>query len=91
MPPEAWSGPARHPSADLFSFGVLAYELFTGQLPFAAPPFLLDRARQPIPTPAPLDGVDGKVAAAILACLRVEPSERPRARDVVEACAARAG
>ncbi|HTR97452.1 MAG TPA: protein kinase, partial [Candidatus Acidoferrales bacterium] len=73
-----------HPSADVFSLGVLAYEALTGRSPFAVPPVLLVRSRQPIPTPAPLDGVDAEVAELVLACLRVEPSERPRAKEVAE-------
>jgi serine/threonine protein kinase len=87
MPPEAWFGPARHPSADLFSLGVLAYEALTGRSPFPVPPVLLVRARQPVPTPAPLDGLDDHVASLVLACLRVEPSERPRAKDLAIAIA----
>jgi tRNA A-37 threonylcarbamoyl transferase component Bud32 len=85
MPPEAWFGPAKHPSADVFSFGMLAYEALTGRSPFAVPPVLLVRSRQPIPTPAPLDGIDAKVASLVLACLRVEPNERPRAKEMAEA------
>jgi len=88
MPPEAWFGPARHPSADVFSLGVLAYEALTGRSPFVVPPVLLVRSRQPIPTPAPLDGIDPEVASVVLACLHVEASERPRAGDVVLALAA---
>jgi tRNA A-37 threonylcarbamoyl transferase component Bud32 len=91
MPPEAWFGPARHPSADVFSLGVLAYEALTGRSPFAVPPVLLVRARQPIPTPAPLDGVDARVASVLLACLRVEPSERPRAKELVDVLSDGAG
>jgi serine/threonine-protein kinase len=91
MPPEAFFGPARHPSADLFSLGVLAYEALTGRSPFALPPVLLLRSRQPIPTPAPLDGIGAGVAAVVLACLRVDPSERPRAREVAEALSRVAG
>jgi len=87
MPPEAWFGPARHPSADVFSLGVLAYEALTGRSPFAVPPVLLVRARQPIPAPAPLDGVDATVASLVLTCLRVEPAERPRAKEIAEALA----
>ena len=85
MPPEAWFGPARHPSADVFSLGVLAYETLTGRSPFAVPPVLLVRSRQPIPRPAPLDGIDAKVASLVLACLGPEPTGRPKAREIAEA------
>jgi hypothetical protein len=85
MPPEAWFGPAKHPSADVFSLGMLAYEALTGRSPFAVPPVLLVRSRQPIPTPAALDGVDAKVASLVLACLRVEPTDRPRAKEIADA------
>jgi len=85
MPPEALSGPARHPSADVFSLGVLAYEALTGKAPFAIPAILLARARQPLPEPDRLEGVSAEVAALVLACLRAEPGERPRARELAAA------
>jgi hypothetical protein len=87
MPPEGWHGPALHSSADVFSFGVLAYEALTGRSPFAVPPVLLVRAGQPIPTPVSLDGVSADLASLVLACLSVEPSERPRAKDIATAFA----
>jgi hypothetical protein len=83
MPPEAYHGPARHPSADVFSFGVLAYEALTGRLLFAMPPMLLLRGGQPIGSPAPFDGVPADVASMVLTCLRVEPGERPRAKAIL--------
>jgi serine/threonine-protein kinase len=82
MPPEAGFGSARNPSADLFSFGVLAYEALTGQLPFPVPPVLLARGRQAIPPPRPLGGVDDEVTRLVMACLSLDPLERPRARDL---------
>jgi serine/threonine-protein kinase len=84
MPPEAWFGPARDPSADVFSFGVLAYEALTGRSPFPVPPVLLARAGQPLPEPTLLDGVPRDVAALVLACLRAEPALRPTADEVAE-------
>jgi hypothetical protein len=84
MPPEAWFEPVRSPSADVFSFGVLAYEALTGRAPFAVPPVLLVRSRQRIPEPAPLGSVNGEVARLVLACLHVEPSKRPRAKDLAD-------
>jgi serine/threonine-protein kinase len=84
MPPEALYEAARRPSADLFSFGILAYEALTARPPFAVPPVLVARSLQRMPEPAPLDGVVKDVEAIILACLRVEPSERPDAAEVAQ-------
>jgi hypothetical protein len=84
MPPEALKGAVRSPSADVFSLGVLAYEAITGRLPFAVPVVLMVRARQPIPQPSSPEGVPEAVAALVLACLHVDPSLRPRARQVAE-------
>jgi len=84
MPPEAWHGPARHSSADLFSFGILAYEALSGRAPFAVAPILLTRAGKPIPAPPPLEGVPGGVASLVLACLSVDPLERPSAKELAD-------
>jgi hypothetical protein len=84
MPPEAWHGPARHPSADIFSFGVLAYEALTGRSPFAKPPVTYVRAGQPLPEPAGLDGVPHSQGKLVLACLLADPSGRPTARELTE-------
>jgi serine/threonine-protein kinase len=87
MPPEALMSPARHPSADVFSLGILAYEALTGRPPFAVPPVMLVRAGQPVPAPAVLDGVSAQVGTLVLACLRTEPADRPRASDVADTLA----
>ena len=82
MPPEAWRGPARNPSADMFSFGILAYEALAGRAPFAVPALLLERAGQPIRQPTPIAGVTDVVASFVLACLHVDPAQRPRAKEL---------
>lgn len=85
MPPEAWHGPARHASADVFSFGVLAYEALSGRSPFAKPPVTYVRAGQPLPEPSPLDGVPDSVAKLVLACLCADPAGRPTSMGLAEA------
>jgi serine/threonine protein kinase len=84
MPPEAWTAPARNASADVFSFGVLAYEALTGKYPFAVPPVLLARAGQPLPVPPRIEGLPETCAALVEACLREDPSKRPIARELAQ-------
>jgi hypothetical protein len=84
MPPEAWFNAARSPSADIFSFGVVAYEALTRRSPFPVPPVLLARAGQALSEPARIDGVPRDIAALVLACLRADPSQRPSAEQLAE-------
>jgi serine/threonine protein kinase len=78
MAPEQLSGGEIDGRADIFSFGVLAWELATGQHPFGTDPAAvltrmagLMEGRDPLPghAPAGLDGVT-------LRCLRASPSDR---------------
>jgi serine/threonine protein kinase len=84
MPPETLWAPARHPSVDMFSFGIVAYEALMGRMPFETAPFLFACKGKPIQEPAPLFGVPPRVAEMVLACLRADPSARPRARDMID-------
>lgn len=88
MAPELLSGEQAAVTSDIFSFGVLAYELITGQLPFRAETpertmLLLTEGnfislRQANPrVPAPL-------AEVIDSCLRKDPKLRPRGIWAVE-------
>jgi len=93
------SGPAGHldPRADLFSLGVIVYELLTGQLPFGEIPWqrsvaevagaLLDRhARGPEPIRRKNPRVDKPLARVIERCLAFDPDERPQtAADLLAA------
>ena len=81
-------GDAIDPSADIFSFGVLAHQLLTGRLPHALPPILARMTRQP--TPAPLLAELGRDLAPELgrlldSCLLEAPEARPTARRLFEA------
>jgi serine/threonine-protein kinase len=93
MAPEQAAGdPAADHRADIYSFGVLAYEMLTG-----APPFRGQTAHETLlahasATPAPIDAVRGDVppalSRAVMRCLAKTPAERPQRaiqlRDVLD-------
>jgi Protein kinase domain len=88
MAPEAAKGGRTvEASADVFAFGILAYEAITGRFPFAMPPVLLALAGQALPLVAPMGtvGLDGGVRDCVLACLSEDAAARPSARRLKEA------
>jgi len=75
---------ARTP-CDLYSFGVMAWELLTGAAPFSSPAIYDVLAGRSLPEPTPLpSGLNPRVRRAIEQCLRGEPSARPTARALAE-------
>jgi serine/threonine-protein kinase len=98
MSPEQATGRAVDGRSDLYSCGVLLFELATGRLPFLdATPFDLAVAHIECEPPAPRSiqpGVDPELEAVIQWCLRKNPAERPQSaralRDALGRVAARA-
>jgi serine/threonine protein kinase len=78
--PEILTGRAPDPRADVFTMGVLAYQMATGQLPFRAAslPELIGRMLQTTPTPPAARSGGGPSAAsdAILRALAPDPNQR---------------
>jgi hypothetical protein len=72
------------PSADVFSFGVLAYELLTSRPAFATAPARVRLAgglpAQPEPLQAP--DLDRAIAKCIDRCLDLDPKKRPPAHEL---------
>lgn len=91
-PEQATNAAGVGPSADVFSFGVMAYELLTRQLPFTPPAVFRVMAHAPIPPPAlrlaKLEGLPAAVGACLDACLSFDPASRPDAATLAEVLSA---
>lgn len=82
-PELALGGATTDVRADMFSFGVLGFELLTGRRPFAVPVALSLRAGEP-PSPRRPLGLapdDAPLQRLIERCLMFEPEQRPTARE----------
>jgi serine/threonine-protein kinase len=88
--PEVLMGRAPDPRADVFTMGVLAYQMATGRLPYraASMPELLGRMLQTTPVaPAALNAnVPAAASDAILGAVSGDPAARAvSARDLADA------
>jgi serine/threonine-protein kinase len=81
MAPEQLAGGPASVKSDLYSLGLVLYELFTGKRPFLASTTeelaRLQRESTPTSPSSHVDGFDPAVERAILKCLRTDPRERP--------------
>src|SRR5262245_57200593 len=91
MPPEAVRGEKVDHRGDLYSVGVMCYEMLTGRLPFIAVEgmeLMLAHATEAPPSFAEAgapDWVPAEIEQVIMHCLAKFPAERPQcARDLAE-------
>ncbi|TPW19204.1 MAG: hypothetical protein FD126_2919, partial [Elusimicrobia bacterium] len=81
MAPEHHMGESAAP-ADVFSLGVMTYEMLTGELPFNGPDFLAQKERKKyIPASQLVAGLPAGLDALIAAVLDPEPANRPKAKE----------
>ncbi|MFN4258145.1 MAG: protein kinase domain-containing protein [Gemmataceae bacterium] len=91
MSPEQVSGAATDHRSDLYSVGVILYQLLSGRMPFSGSTpmeILLAQATDDPPTFASLglgEQVPATVESLIRSCLAIDPAARPQgARDIAE-------
>jgi eukaryotic-like serine/threonine-protein kinase len=93
MSPEQLSGRPYDAQTDVWSLGVVLYELVTGELPFTADTFdalVVAVLTAPVPSPSARAAfvVPRGLEEVIVACLEREPRARPSARDIARTLAA---
>jgi hypothetical protein len=75
---------AAQPPADVFAFGVMAYEMLAGRRPYGEVPAFLGLAISPPPPSfsAIAPSLSPRAAALLEACLARDPAQRPRAPEL---------
>lgn len=90
MAPEQATGLKIGPPADVYALGIVAYEMFTGEVPFAADTpvaVLMKHVQEPLPLPPP-DVVPEPLLRALLRATTKKPEDRwPSAGAFVDALA----
>ena len=79
--PSQW-GQIRASFSDVYAFGVMAYEMLSGSLPFSGPSWEEFREQHLHAEPPLLGGVPAAVEAVIAACLYKSPQARPAPADL---------
>ncbi|HMI54589.1 MAG TPA: tetratricopeptide repeat protein, partial [Gemmatimonadaceae bacterium] len=81
-PEQATADPSIDHRADIYSFGVMAYEMLTGSVPFAGRSMQATLAAQAIEKPEPIErrrpGIPHALATLIMRCLDKHPADRPQ-------------
>jgi tetratricopeptide (TPR) repeat protein len=80
MAPEQVSGAPVTPSADIYAFGVVLYEMMTGRLPFEGDTPLSQAIKRlsepPCPPSRHVPGLDRRWESVILGCMEMRPEDR---------------
>jgi serine/threonine-protein kinase len=75
--PEQWSSERATGATDIYSFGIVAYELLTGEVPFKGPEEHDFREQHLHKEPSPITGYTPSIVALITECLFKAPRARP--------------
>jgi eukaryotic-like serine/threonine-protein kinase len=89
MSPEQAKNKPVDPRSDIYSLGIVLYQIVTGELPFegesAVEIFVAHLTRPVVPPREKRQGLDEATNALILSCLDKDPDKRPRSMDEVVA------
>jgi serine/threonine protein kinase len=79
-PPERWRGERATAASDIYSLGVMAFEILSGHLPFLGPDFRSQHLNNDSP---PLTGCPALLSALVSECLFKAADVRPTAANLV--------
>jgi WD40 repeat protein len=82
MAPEQWRGQGIGEAVDLWSLGVVLYELIARERPFRGGS--VPELRERVLSQAPAEPLDGPLGALVARCLERDPASRPSAREARE-------
>lgn len=84
LSPEQATGKPATPSTDIYSLGIVAYEMLAGRRPFTGESQMEIAMAQINQTPPPLpNGLDQRVVNLVLSCLAKKPNQRPESALVL--------
>jgi serine/threonine-protein kinase len=83
MAPEQLAGKGATLQSDLYSLGLLLYEIFTGRRVFASSEDRLQESKAPPDPDKLVQGLDPKIGSAIRRCLEPDPRQRPESAAAV--------
>lgn len=78
--PERWRGERATPASDIYSLGVMAFEILNGSRPFVGPDF---RKEHLADEPQVLKNCPTALASVVMECLFKAPEARPTAANVL--------
>ena len=81
--PEQWRGERACGATDVYSMGVVAYELLAGKPPFAGPGESDFRHQHLHETPHPIQGIPTNLQSLIDECLYKRPETRPNPQNLL--------
>lgn len=81
--PEQWLMEHSDSAADVYAFGIMAYEMVAGHRPFSGPTQGDYRQQHLTVTPAPITGGTTRMRNIVMECLNKAPEARPRPANIV--------